>query len=160
MKKNIEITPNIETLFGTRDENLRLLEDGLNVAINLRADSIEISGAATDVSRAEQVFIDYEHLLRPSHVARRSLNLDGIGPQGDGDIQAIFQQAQVFVSGAKQGFDIRGYFNILLHLGSEDCLQGRSIASACTLRKPRQDRAEKRLAARSVPKPETATIAR
>jgi len=64
MKKNIEITPNIETLFGTRDENLRLLEGGLNVAINLRADSIEITGAATDVGRAEQVFIDYEHLLR------------------------------------------------------------------------------------------------
>ncbi len=46
MKKNIEISPNIETLFGTRDENLRLLEDGLNVTINLRADSIEIAGAA------------------------------------------------------------------------------------------------------------------
>ena len=29
MKKNIEISPNIETLFGTRDENLHLLEDGL-----------------------------------------------------------------------------------------------------------------------------------
>jgi len=64
MKKNIEISPNIETLFGTRDETLRLLEDGLNVAINLRADSIEIAGAASDVDRAEQVFTDYEHLLR------------------------------------------------------------------------------------------------
>jgi phosphate starvation-inducible protein PhoH and related proteins len=64
MKKNIEISPNIETLFGTRDENLRLLEDGLNVAINLRADSIEITGAASDVDRAEQVFADYQHLHR------------------------------------------------------------------------------------------------
>ncbi len=45
MKKNIEISPNIETLFGTRDENLRLLEDGLNVAITLQADSIEIDGS-------------------------------------------------------------------------------------------------------------------
>ena len=27
MKKNVEISPNIETLFGTRDEKLRLLED-------------------------------------------------------------------------------------------------------------------------------------
>ncbi|HTV65488.1 MAG TPA: PhoH family protein [Bryocella sp.] len=64
MKKNIEISPNIETLFGTRDENLRLLEDGLNVAINLRADSIEITGAAADVDRAGQVFADYQHLQR------------------------------------------------------------------------------------------------
>lgn len=67
MKKNIEITPNIETLFGTRDENLRLLEDGLNVAINLRANSIEISGEANDVGRADQVFADYDHLVRNGH---------------------------------------------------------------------------------------------
>ncbi len=64
MKKNIEITPNIETLFGTRDENLRLLEDGWNITINLRADSIEIIGGAADVARAEQVFTDYEYLVR------------------------------------------------------------------------------------------------
>jgi phosphate starvation-inducible PhoH-like protein len=66
MKKNIEISPNIETLFGTRDENLHVLEDGLNVTIDLRPDSIEIEGAARDVARAEQVFADYEHLLRSS----------------------------------------------------------------------------------------------
>src|ERR1039458_8098685 len=64
MKKNIEISPNIETLFGTRDENLRLLEDGLNVAIAMRPDSIEIEGAASDVTRAQQVFADYQQLLR------------------------------------------------------------------------------------------------
>jgi phosphate starvation-inducible protein PhoH and related proteins len=66
MKKNIEISPNIETLFGTRDENLHVLEDGLNVTIDLTPDSIEIEGAARDVARAEQVFADYEHLLRSS----------------------------------------------------------------------------------------------
>ena len=64
MKTNIEISPNIETLFGTRDENLRLLEDGLQVTIGMRADSIEIEGAASDVTRAGQVFKDYQHLLR------------------------------------------------------------------------------------------------
>src|SRR5437868_1800296 len=64
MKKNIEISPNIETLFGTRDENLRLLEDGLKVSIALKSDSVEIEGAARDVARAEQVFSDYDHLQR------------------------------------------------------------------------------------------------
>src|SRR5512135_345103 len=64
MKKNIEISSNIGTLFGTRDENLHLLEDGLNVTIDLKADSVEIEGAARDVSRAEQVFADYDHLRR------------------------------------------------------------------------------------------------
>jgi phosphate starvation-inducible PhoH-like protein len=67
MKKNIEISPNIETLFGTRDENLRLLENGLNVTINLRADSIELEGTPRDVSRAEQVIADFDLLQRSGH---------------------------------------------------------------------------------------------
>jgi phosphate starvation-inducible protein PhoH and related proteins len=67
MKKNIEISPNIETLFGTRDENLRLLEDGLNVNIDLRSDSIEVEGAPRDVARAEQLFSDYDFLQRSGH---------------------------------------------------------------------------------------------
>jgi phosphate starvation-inducible protein PhoH and related proteins len=64
MKKNIEISPNIEALFGPRDENLHLLEEGLNVSIDLKSDSIEIEGAARDVARAQQVFTDFEHLQR------------------------------------------------------------------------------------------------
>ncbi len=67
MKKNIEITPNVESLFGTRDENLRVLEDGLNVTIDLRSDSIEIEGAPRDVARAERVFADFDHLQRAGH---------------------------------------------------------------------------------------------
>src|SRR5499425_3124364 len=67
MKKSIGVSPNIETLFGTRDENVRLLEDGLNVTINLRANSIELEGAARDVARAEQVFADYETLQRSGY---------------------------------------------------------------------------------------------
>jgi phosphate starvation-inducible PhoH-like protein len=67
MKKNIDISPNIRTLFGTRDENLHLLEDGLNVTIDLKSDSVEIDGAPRVVSRAEQVFVDYDYLLRNSY---------------------------------------------------------------------------------------------
>ena len=36
MKKSIEISQNIEPLFGTRDENLHVLEDGLNITIDLK----------------------------------------------------------------------------------------------------------------------------
>ena len=64
MKTQIEISPNIETLFGTRDENLLLLEQGMNVTIAMRSDSIEIEGAPNDVARTQQVFADYQHLLR------------------------------------------------------------------------------------------------
>src|SRR6185437_9423803 len=62
--KSIEISPNIEALFGTRDENLHVLEDGLNVNIDLRSDSIEVEGAPRDVARAEQLFADYDFLQR------------------------------------------------------------------------------------------------
>jgi phosphate starvation-inducible protein PhoH and related proteins len=68
MKKNIEISSNLGTLFGTRDENLHLLEDGLNVTIDLKADSVEIEGAARDVARTEQVFSDYDQLQRSGFV--------------------------------------------------------------------------------------------
>jgi phosphate starvation-inducible PhoH-like protein len=64
MKKSIAIGSHIETLFGTRDENLHLLEDGLNVSIDLKSDRVEIQGAPEDVARAEQVFADYQHLQR------------------------------------------------------------------------------------------------
>jgi phosphate starvation-inducible PhoH-like protein len=67
MKKNIEIVPHIEKLFGTRDENLHILQQGLNVSIDLKSDAVEIEGAARDVSRAEQVFTDFDHLRRSGH---------------------------------------------------------------------------------------------
>src|ERR1700721_384479 len=67
MKKSIELRPNIETLFGTRDENLHVLEDGLNINIELRSDRIELEGAPRDVARAEQLFADYEHLRKTGH---------------------------------------------------------------------------------------------
>jgi len=64
MKKSIEISPNIEALFGTRDENLHVLEDGLNINIDLRSDAIDLEGTPQDVGRAEQIFADYEYLGR------------------------------------------------------------------------------------------------
>ena len=67
MKKSIEISPHIETLFGTRDENVRLLEDGLNINIDLRSNSVDLEGSARDVARAEQVFADYDHLQRSGY---------------------------------------------------------------------------------------------
>ena len=64
MKKTIEITPGIEPLYGTRDENLRLLEDGLKVQIDLRSDGVHVSGDDTAVGRTVQVFQDFDALRR------------------------------------------------------------------------------------------------
>lgn len=64
MKKSLEITPNLEPLFGTRDENLRLLEDNLHVRIDLRSDALHVEGSTEGIHRVEAIFADYEHLRR------------------------------------------------------------------------------------------------
>jgi phosphate starvation-inducible protein PhoH and related proteins len=64
VKKALQLTPGIEPLYGTRDENLRLMEDGLSVQIDLRTDSIQVMGEATAVARVEGIFSDFEHLRR------------------------------------------------------------------------------------------------
>ena len=50
---------------------------------------------------AQQVLVIGKDLLGAAHIAGCSCDLDGIGLHGDGDVQAIFQQAQVFVAGAE-----------------------------------------------------------
>ena len=64
IKKSLEITPGIEPLYGTRDENLRLMEDGLQVTIDLRSDAIEVGGSPESVERVTRIFADFEALRR------------------------------------------------------------------------------------------------
>jgi phosphate starvation-inducible PhoH-like protein len=64
IKKSLEITPGIEPLYGTRDENLRLMEDGLQVTIDLRSDEIQVTGPIAGVEQVERIFADYESLRR------------------------------------------------------------------------------------------------
>ena len=64
MKIALEITPNLEPLFGTRDENLRLMEDSLGVRIDLRSDAVHVEGSDEAIARVERIFQDYEALRR------------------------------------------------------------------------------------------------
>ncbi|WP_433969670.1 PhoH family protein [Tunturiibacter gelidiferens] len=73
----MEITPGIEPLYGTHDENLRILEDKLNVTIDLRSDAIHVTGEATNVARVEQVFTDFD-TLRKSGVNLHNGELNGM----------------------------------------------------------------------------------
>ena len=77
MKKAIEITPNIEPIFGTRDENLRLLEDSLKVRIDLRSDALYAEGEPESIARVERIFSDYE-ALRKSGVTLQNGELNGM----------------------------------------------------------------------------------
>ncbi len=64
MKIALEITPNLEPLFGTRDENVRLMEDSLGVHIDLRSDAVHVEGSDAAVNRVRRIFEDFEALRR------------------------------------------------------------------------------------------------
>jgi phosphate starvation-inducible protein PhoH and related proteins len=64
MKVSVQITRGIESLFGTRDENIRVLENGLHVTTSLRNDSLEIEGEEPNVIRAASILEDYVALVK------------------------------------------------------------------------------------------------
>jgi len=68
MKSSVQIYQGVEGLFGTRDENLRLLETGLQVTTHLKDEAIEIDGEESNVARAESILEDYFALVREGHV--------------------------------------------------------------------------------------------
>src|SRR5579863_1852028 len=68
MKASVRISRGVESLFGTRDENIRLLESGLSIHTQLVDNNIEIEGEPQNVSRAENILEDYNTLLREGHV--------------------------------------------------------------------------------------------
>src|SRR5579862_7455140 len=70
MKATVQVSRGIESLFGTRDENIRLIETGLNISTKLGSDTIEIEGEPESVARAEQIFEDYFALVREGTVFR------------------------------------------------------------------------------------------
>jgi phosphate starvation-inducible PhoH-like protein len=60
-----KVTPNrtLESFFGTRDENIRVLESGLGVLMRLTSDAFEIEGDEVQVARAERIVQDYLNLV-------------------------------------------------------------------------------------------------
>ena len=68
MKASVRIARGVENLFGTRDENIRLLESGLSVHTQLVDNNLEIEGEAENVTRVEHILDDYNALIREGHV--------------------------------------------------------------------------------------------
>ena len=77
MKTSVQVSRGIESLFGTQDENIRLIELGLSVKTKLGSDSIEIEGEPASVARAEQIFEDYFALVREGQVFKND-DLNGL----------------------------------------------------------------------------------
>jgi phosphate starvation-inducible PhoH-like protein len=68
MRVSVQINRGIESLFGTRDENIRLIESGLKVNTLLVDNWLEIEGEPSNVSRAESILQEYVALVREGHV--------------------------------------------------------------------------------------------
>jgi len=68
MKASVQISRGVESLFGTRDENIRLIETGLGVNTQLIDNLLEIEGEPGAVSRAENILEEYVALVREGHV--------------------------------------------------------------------------------------------
>ncbi len=64
MITSVPVTRGIESLFGTRDENIRLLESGLGVSTRLTTDTLAIEGEPDAVARAEHILQDYFALVK------------------------------------------------------------------------------------------------
>ena len=67
MKVAVHITRGIESLFGTRDENIRLIENSLSVRTRLLNDALEIEGEEPGVIRAASILEDYNALVESGH---------------------------------------------------------------------------------------------
>ena len=67
VKTQVTLTQGIESLFGTHDENIRLLEDTLGIRTHLLDESLEIEGNSESVRRVESILADYEALVREGH---------------------------------------------------------------------------------------------
>ncbi len=64
MRRTVQLAGGIEQLFGTLDENLKLLEASLHVATHLKDNQLEIEGQAAQVERAVEILGEYNQLVR------------------------------------------------------------------------------------------------
>jgi phosphate starvation-inducible protein PhoH and related proteins len=65
MRRTVQIAGEVESLFGTLDENVKLLESTLHVTTRLQDDrNLAIEGEAAQVDRAVRIVTEYNQLVR------------------------------------------------------------------------------------------------
>jgi phosphate starvation-inducible protein PhoH and related proteins len=71
MRRTVHIAGQVETLFGTLDENLKLLESALQITTHLHDNRLSIEGEPDQVDRAVRILNQYNELV---HEGRRMDN--------------------------------------------------------------------------------------
>ena len=64
MRRTVEIAGGIEPLFGTLDENLKLLESALHIRTQLQDGQLQVEGEPAQVARAVRILDEYNQLVR------------------------------------------------------------------------------------------------
>jgi len=64
MRRTVQIAGGVESLFGTLDENVKLLESALRVTTELQDGHLAIDGEAAQVDRAVRILDEYNQLVR------------------------------------------------------------------------------------------------
>src|SRR6266853_1156190 len=64
MRRTVQIAGGVESLFGTLDENVKLLESALHVTTQLQDGHLAIEGEAAQVDRAVRILDEYNQLIR------------------------------------------------------------------------------------------------
>ena len=64
MRRTVQIAGGLESLFGTLDENVKLLESALHVTTQLQDGHLAIEGEASQVDRAIRIIDEYNQLIR------------------------------------------------------------------------------------------------
>src|ERR1700681_2008122 len=64
MRRTVQIAGGIESLFGTLDENVKLLESALRVTTQVQDGHLAIEGEAAQVDRAVRILDEYNQLVR------------------------------------------------------------------------------------------------
>ena len=68
MRRTVQISGGVESLFGTLDENLKLLESTFRVTTELHDGRLAIEGEPAHVERAVRLLDEYNYLVREGHV--------------------------------------------------------------------------------------------
>src|SRR6266852_3725013 len=64
MRRTVQIAGGVESLFGTLDENVKMLESALRVTTQLEDGHLAIEGEAAQVDRAVRILDEYNQLIR------------------------------------------------------------------------------------------------
>ncbi|GAC1618299.1 MAG: PhoH family protein [Candidatus Acidiferrum sp.] len=105
MRRTIHISGQIEPFFGTLDENVRLLEESLQVRTHLSDTRLTFEGEQESVDRAVRIVEEYNHLTRHGRSmsgaeVRTLMRVATEEPQGSP--RGIFEPARTRSFGKKQ----------------------------------------------------------